>query len=447
MDKVWLIIQREYLTRVKKRSFIIMTILGPVLMVGFMAGAIYLSTHDSKIYDVVLTDSEGLFGNVLFEEEFEDSKQIRYHVHRDAMSDIAFQESAYDLKVDLVPELVYAQKVNMYYKSQPGVMVVERVSDQLEKNFERIKLKKENIDQGKYESLTTPISIVLFDIENVNKQSTNTELGGMIGFVLAIMIFVFIMLYGQQIMRGVMEEKSSRIVEVLVSSVKPFQLMLGKIIGVALVGLTQFILWIILSFVLMSAAQAFFGDAIADPSVLVEQQMSAEVTNEVMAEIGQNGQAINEIFGLFHQINIPFILGMYLFYFIGGYLLYGSLYAALGSAVDSETDTQQFMMPLMMPLMFGYIISATAFTNPASSLIYWCSIIPLTSPVVMMVRVGMMGMGYEAIDWFSIGLSMALLILGFLAATWLASKIYRVGILMYGKKVSYKELWKWVRYY
>lgn len=447
MDKVWLIIQREYLTRVKKRSFIIMTILGPLLFVGFLAGAFYLSTHDTKTYDVVLTDSEGLFGNVLFEEEFKDSKQIRYHIHEGGMSDFAFQESAYDLKVDLVPELIYAQRVNMYYKDQPGVIVVERVSDQLEKNFERIKLKKENIDQGKYESLTTPISLVLFDVANVNKESTNTEQGAMLGFLLAIMIFVFIMLYGQQIMRGVMEEKTSRIVEVLVSSVKPFQLMLGKILGVALVGLTQFLLWIILSFVLMSIAQFFTGDAFSDPSVLIEQQMSKEVMGEVMAEMENNQAAMNSLWSLVHQINFPFILGMYLFYFVGGYLLYGALYAAIGSAVDSDTDTQQFMLPLMMPLMFGYIISAMAFTNPASSLIYWCSIIPFTSPVVMMIRVGMMGMGYEAIDWLSIGMSMAFLILGFLAATWLASKIYRVGILMYGKKVSYKELWKWLRYY
>ncbi len=447
MNKVWLIIQREYLTRVKKRSFIIMTILGPLLFVGFMAGAFYLSMNDSKTYDVVLTDSEGLFGNVLFEEEFVSSKQIRYHIHYGSMSDIAFQESAYDLKVDLVPELIYAKRVNMYYKDQPGVIVVERVSDQIEKNFERIKLEKENIDPEQYESLTTPISLVLFDIENVNKESTNTEVGGMIGFVLAIMIFVFIMLYGQQIMRGVMEEKTSRIVEVLVSSVRPFQLMLGKILGVAFVGLTQFLLWAALSFILMSAAQAFLGDAFSNPSVLVEQQMSKEVLGEVIAEVDGNGDAVNIFFGYFYSANIPFILGMYLFYFIGGYLLYGSLYAAIGSAVDADTDTQQFMLPLMMPLMFGYIISVMAFTNPASSLIYWCSIIPLTSPVVMMVRVGMMGMGYEAIDWLSIGLSMALLILGFLFATWLASKIYRVGILMYGKKVSYKEIWKWLRYY
>ncbi|NND94877.1 MAG: ABC transporter permease [Flavobacteriales bacterium] len=447
MNKVWLIIQREYLTRVKKKSFIIMTILGPLLFVAFIGGAFYLSIKDSKEYDVILTDSEGMFGKTLFEDDFTDSKQIHYHVFPAAMSDIAFKESDYDLKIDITPELIYARSVNMYYKEQPGVLITEQVADMLERNFERMKLERENIDQEMYESLTTPIRIVKFDIDNVDKGGVDTELGAGIGFAMAIMIFLFIVLYGSQIMRGVMEEKTSRIVEVLVSSVKPFQLMLGKIIGVAMVGLTQFLLWVILSSVLMTVAQLVIGDAFVDPGVVLEQQMSSDVKNEMIGAIQEQGDSINAFWGIIHQINFPFIIGMFIFFFLGGYLLYGALFAAIGSSVDSETDSQQFMMPMMTPLMFGYIISALAFSNPSSSVLYWCSIIPFTSPVVMMIRVGMMGMGYEAIDWLSIGISMILLIAGFIFTTWLAGRIYRIGILMYGKKVSYKELWKWIRYY
>jgi len=447
MNKIWLIIQREYLTRVKKKSFIIMTILGPILFVGFMAGAMYLSLNDAKQYDVILTNPEGFIGTIVQKEEFKNSQQIHYHFHEGAMSDSEFKESAYDLRIDMVPEIITAEAINMYYKDQPGAVVVERISDEVDRIFQRLRLEREDFNVDLYESLTRPIPLELFDIDNIDRGSAHSEVGATIGFVLAIMIFVFIMLYGQQIMRGVMEEKTSRIVEVLVSSVKPFQLMFGKVIGVALVGLTQFLLWIILSTVLLSAAQYVFGDAYVNPSVLVEERMSSEVAGEISQEVIEQGEAVNYMFSIMHQVNFPFILGMYLFYFIGGYLLYGSIYASIGAAVDSETDTQQFMMPIMMPLMFGYIISVMAFTNPSSSIIYWCSIIPLTSPVVMMVRVGMMSMGYEAIDWLSIGLSMTLLVLAFIGTIWLAARVYRVGILMYGKKVSYKELWKWIRYY
>lgn len=447
MNKIGLIIGREFLTRVKKKSFIVMTILGPLLFVGFMAGAMYLGMNDNKEYDLVITDAEGLIGTVLSEEDFDDSRSVKYHLHKGGMSDQEFKDSPYDLKIDLVKELIYAKNVNMYYKEAPGAIVTERISDRLERSFERAKLAANNIDQGTYESLTVPIEILKYDIDNVDKRKMDTELGAGIGFALSLTIFMFIFLYGAQIMRGVMEEKTNRIVEVIVSSVKPFQLMLGKIIGVALVGLTQFLLWVALSSALYFAAMAYFGTAYNDPSVLVEQQVSTEAIDEVMAEMGGEGGKFDQVFDFFQTVNFPFIISMFLFYFLGGYLLYGALYAAIGSAVDSEADSQQFMLPIMMPLMFAYIISASAMANPSSSTLYWSSIIPFTSPVAMMVRVGMMGLGYEPIDWLSISISMVLLIVGFIFTTWVAARIYRIGILMYGKKVSYKELWKWLRYY
>jgi len=447
MDKVWLIISREYSTRVRKRSFLIMTLLGPLIFVGFMAAAVYLTQNDEKSYEVVITDPEGLFGKVLFINEFEDSPMVHFHLQEGAMGDQAFKDSPYDLKVDVVPEAIYAQNLNVFYKEHPSFSVQKHISAQLEQNFEKVKLAENNVSRDTYESIKTKINLRPLDIEKTDSAQVDPEIGFVVGLALAMIIYIFIFLYGAQVMRGVMEEKSSRIVEVIISSVRPFQLMLGKIVGVAAVGLTQFLLWIALSTALFSAAQLFFGDAIADPSALIGQQMGADAAKEMQAEMSGSNEFMQQFFLLYHQTNVPFILGMFLFYFLGGYLLYGSLFAAVGSAVDSESDTQQFMIPLVMPLVFAFIVAETAITNPDGTAVFWTSIIPFTSPVVMMIKVGMMGMGFQEIDYLTIITSMVFLVLGFIGTTWLAARIYRVGILMYGKKVSYKELWKWLRYY
>jgi ABC-2 type transport system permease protein len=447
MDKVWLIISREYSTRVRKKSFLIMTLLGPLLFVGFMAAAVYLTQNDEKVYEVVLSDPDGLFGKVLEIDEFKDSPYVHFHAQEGPMSDNDFKKSTYDLKVDVVPEAIYAENLNIYYKDHPSFSVQKHISAQLEQNFEKVKLTQNNVSRETYESIKTKINLRPLDIEKTDSAQVDPEIGFIVGLVLAMIIYIFIFLYGAQVMRGVMEEKSSRIVEVIISSVRPFQLMLGKIVGVAAVGLTQFLLWIVLTSLLFSGAQLFFGDVIADPSVLIEQQMSPSAAHELQNEFAGGNEAIQEFFLLYHQSNIPFILGMFLFYFLGGYLLYGSLFAAVGSAVDSESDTQQFMIPLVMPLVFAFIVAETAISNPDGAAVFWTSIIPFTSPVVMMIKVGMMGMGFQEMDWLTIAISMILLILGFIGTTWLAARIYRVGILMHGKKVSYKELWKWLRYY
>lgn len=230
-------------------------------------------------------------------------------------------------------------------------------------------------------------------------------------------------------MRGVLEEKTSRIIEIIISSVKPFQLMMGKIIGVSLVGFTQFALWILLTFVLSSVATSFLmnpTDLNSGTELLMQE-----------VEIPQDG--LSGIIAQLENINISFLLGMFLFYFVGGYLMYGSLFAAVGAAVDSETDTQQFMMPITIPLIFSIISLQTILENPDSSLAFWCSIIPFTSPVVMMGR-----LPFDPPLW-EIALSMVLLIIGFIFTSWIAGRIYRVGILMYGQKVTYKTLWKWIK--
>ena len=270
--------------------------------------------------------------------------------------------------------------------------------------------------------------------ESGTEKSASTEIVMGLSMAGGFLIYIFIFLYGATVMRGVLEEKTSRIVEIIISSVKPFQLMMGKIIGVALVGFTQFALWILLTFVLSTVATTF----LMSPSEINPTDI-ANGTELVMQDVEIPQEGIAAILAQFESINISFLLAMFLFYFVGGYLMYGSLFAAVGAAVDSETDTQQFMMPITIPLIFSIVSLQTILENPDSSLAFWCSIIPFTSPVVMMGR-----LPYDPPMW-EIGLSMVLLIIGFIFTSWIAGRIYRVGILMYGQKVTYKTLWKWIK--
>jgi len=256
---------------------------------------------------------------------------------------------------------------------------------------------------------------------------------------------MFIFMFGTQVLRGVIEEKTSRIIEVIISSVKPFQLMMGKIIGVAFVGLTQFVLWIILTLSFITIAQTALSDSFnfnkTEKELVVNNKT---INNEVLTQISTDKQFKNqEINGILESIssfNYELIILSFLFYFLFGYLLYAALFAAVGSAVDSEADTQQFMLPITIPLIFGILMSQYVINNPEGSLAFWLSIIPFTSPIIMMVRIPF------GVPMFDLVLSMFMLIAGFVCCTWFAAKIYRTGILMYGKKVNFKELWKWIRF-
>ncbi len=266
----------------------------------------------------------------------------------------------------------------------------------------------------------------------------------MIGFFFGYFMFIFIFMYGVQVMRGVMEEKQNRVVEVLISSVKPFQLMMGKIIGIALVGFTQFILWIVITGTLTVVGMSVLGADRYDPSELAQQGMTTEVRDQLIKQqmpAADSGFDQEKVADIIKQVNIPLVLVTFLFYFICGYLLYSSLLAAIGSAVDSETDTQQFMFPVTLPMIIAIIVAQIAVMNPASPAVIWCSFIPFTSPIVMMVRVAM-----GSAPLWQLLLSMGLLVITFIGTTWLAGRIYRTGILMYGKKISWKELGKWLFY-
>lgn len=446
MNKTNLIIQREYLTRVRKKSFILMTFLGPVLIAGLMSLGIYLGISDSNVYNVlvvdqtpqIMTDSLGQPRSI-FKNEFKETSQMKFQYSNTALSNAEFDSSAYSLMLVIRPDIITFPEAELVFRQLPSVKARTYVQSQIEKVIEVEKLKNNNIDREIYDKIRTPVELISVDAADGTTSYKQEQ--AMVGFGFAVLIYFFIFMYGVQVMRGVMEEKSNRIVEVIISSVKPFQLMMGKIIGIALVGLTQFLLWVILTGIIFTVVSGLIlpdAATMAD-QVQATQTAAAQATNDPMNQAVISN--MTELF--FFRINWPVMLGMFLFYFLGGYLLYASLFAAIGAAVDNETDTQQFMMPITIPLIFGFIVAQFALTNPEGAAVFWFSQIPFTSPIVMMVRVAM---GFDTGNMWELILSMALLIISFIGAVWLAGKIYRVGILMYGKKVTYKELWKWLRF-
>ena len=434
MNKILLIIQREYLTRVKKKSFLIMTLLGPVLIAGFLSLAIYLGLSDNSVQNVLVVDEAKMVTKT-----FKDSETIKFFYSNENLSDSAFGESPYNLMLVVNEYIIENNKAHLYYKKYPSVTTQNYINSQLDNSLEQIKLRMHDIDNETYAQIRTAIILGVFDYKDREKESRKVELAA-VGFFFAIIIYIFIILYAVQVMRGVMEEKTNRIIEVLVSSVKPFQLMMGKIVGIAMVGLTQFILWIILTMTLMAVFQSMiFTDPLAG-EIIAQQQMDPEVAKSLVSP-EQSGAA--EILDLIDRINLPLMIGMFIFYFLGGFLLYSALFAAVGAAVDSEADTQQFVLPLTVPLVFGFIIGEFAVVNPEGSSSTWFSMFPFTSPVVMMIR---LANGFTPDTVWQLYLSIFLLIAGFIFTTWIAAKVYRIGILMYGKKVGYKEIWKWIRY-
>lgn len=439
MSKIGLIIKREYVSRVSKKSFLLMTILGPILLVAFMVGAVLLGKQEDKNLKILLHDD-----TFLVSRPFVSTEQYKIVVFdttgtKSLDEAKAFYKDAEDFDLLLyLPETIVETNNsvgNLYYKEAPSTKTQLYLERMVNESIEKLKLKELNVSMDTYKRLKNKVNLKVIDSKS-GKES-NVKLKAGIGMVLGVSIFMFIFMYGTLVMKGVIEEKSSRIVEVIVSSVKPFELMMGKIIGIMLVGLTQFAVWIILSSVLGSVAMGMLTEQIYSGAAQAEvlQNMSPEA-------IAQMNEAQAKILSILFSVNWPLLIGLFFFYFIGGYLLYGALMAAIGAAVDNETDSQQFMMPITAPLMFAYVIVLLSIDNPNSPAIIWCSQIPFTSPVVMLVRAAM---GTEGL-WWQIITSMLLLIITFIGTTWIAGKIYRTGILMHGKKITWKELWKWIKY-
>ncbi len=433
LHKIFLVTQREFITRVRKKSFIVMTLAAPLLIVLFYGLIFYFALNKDigaskkKIY---VSDQSGNYIGKL-----KNSETLEFtfgYVVQEKEQQFLTDEDYYALLVIPSTSPDSLKKVSLYTKDQAGLSTVLYLEKQLENEVKNTLLKNNGIDASTLKKINqTSININTIKVTDKGLENGNVGASTVLGYIGAIMIYMFIFMYGVQIMRGVIEEKSNRIVEVIISSIKPFELMMGKITGIALVGITQFTIWIVLVSV--------FGSGVSG-AIMSNMGIGADA-QQAMVQGGQataNGE-ISEVMEALINFNFVYFIGMFLFYFIGGYLFYGALFAAIGSAVDNETDTQQFMLPITMPLIFALVIAQSAITSdPNGTLAFWLSVIPFTSPVVMMVR-----LPFDVPTWQVI-VSMISLVIGFIFTTWMAGRIYRIGILMYGKKPSYKLIAKWL---
>lgn len=435
MSKINLIIQREYSSRVWKKSFLLLTFLTPVLIVALAMTPLWLASFkDNNQKQIYISDIKGLYKNV-----FKSDKQYRFSyttLSAETIRKTKATEKDFGALICITDDLIKnPNAVALYANEQINVELKEHLTRQLNDYIEQEKLASYQIPQLKQmvESARTSLSIPTIKWDDKgNETQGSAELALGIGMISAFIIYMFIVIYGAQVMSGVVQEKTNRIVEVVISSVKPFELMMGKIVGIALVGLTQIILWVVLTGTLFLSASLFLSSG-----------WNADTLNSMQTPginpAGSNEVIINLLRSL-HGFNLTETLILFVLYFLGGYLLYASLFAAVGSAVDSETDTQQFSFPLTLPIIFAIYAAIYSAQNPDGPLAIWCSMIPFTSPVVMMVR---LPYGVPAIQLIA---SLSILIISFIGTTWMAGKIYRTGILMYGKKAGWKELWKWLRY-
>jgi ABC-2 type transport system permease protein len=412
-----------------------MTFLSPLIMVGIFTLVAYLSQlNNEKVRNISVLDESGMFS-----EEFESDDNLKYKY----LSGIDLNDAKNTVEVSGDYGLLYIPKVDsldalsesitFYSEDSPSFIVLDDIEDAIAAKANTLKLQEAGIDPDKIESLRIRIDTKLetFGGEKTSKLSTGLKLGfgGLAGYLL----FMFIIIYGNMIMRSVIEEKTSRIIEIIISSVKPIKLLLGKIIGTSLAGVTQFLAWVVLIGIFSFVIAAIFG---IDPGAMQQQ----EALEQAQAVSGSSDM-LQEFMTEFFNLPLLNLVIMFILFFVGGYLLYASLYAAIGAAVDSETDTQQFMLPILMPLILAvYVGFFTVIDNPHGTVSQVFSFIPFTSPVVMLMRIP-----FGVPIWQQI-LSVVILFATFTGTVWFAAKIYRVGILMYGKKASYKELIKWLKY-
>ncbi len=438
MRNILLVLKREYMVRVKKKSFIVMTLLTPLLLVGFYAGVIWVAVGSVDTKSIEILDESGLFGN-----KFESNETLVFHyttLSLDAAKD-SLRTSHRDALVYIPADILDDPKgLRIYARKSISMELQSNIEKVVEKQIGDMKLEAAGITHKILEDSRVNVRSKSFSLDDGGEKNSSSGAATVIGGILAFITYMSIFLYGTQVMRGVTEEKTSRIVEVIISSVKPFQLMMGKILGVGLVGLTQFFLWITLTLILVSAAGIALKDQLPKNQVLVENAGKSR-SSDLQAGLpvpADNPAA--EIIESLKSLNLPLIIGCFIFYYLGGYLLYSALFGAVGAAVDNDADTQQFMLPITLPVVFSFVFAQFVIRDPDGSLALWTSLIPLTSPIIMMVRIPFGVPAWQLI------LSMSLLVAGFIGTTWLASKIYRVGILMYGKKVTYRELAKWIFY-
>lgn len=419
MNKTLLIIRREFLTRVRKRTFIISTLLFPLLYLGLVFGMGYIGEKSKSVLKIAVIDSSGLLDRGRVERANAADASNHLNLITDSANAVIsnFAERGYDGYLILPAGATVnngLDKLTLHTSRTLGSAA--EVQMKLGNILNEIKYEKLGIDEAQRKALSSQLTI---KPQNVNDEKANSGVASTVGMVSGFLIYFILLIYGSQVMMGVMEEKTNRIAEVMVSSVKPFQLMLGKIVGIGLVAFTQFILWIAFIFIIYNATKASGGG---------------------------EGSAINSMVGgvqeVFTSLNLPLLIGSFAFYFMGGFFFYSSLYAAIGSAVNEDMrEAQSLSFPVTMIVIFAIMLMTIAIKDPTSPLAVWASIIPFTSPIVMMARIpfGVPG----TVQIWELALSVAMLIIGFAFTTWFAGKIYRTGILMYGKKPSWKEMIKW----
>ncbi len=425
MDKLFLVLKREFTSRVKKKSFLLTTILVPLLFPAIFGVIIYfMKKEDENIKQQIIQvlDESGKF----------DTKSTEKYSFVPISGDlesakVAFTESD-DYGLLYIPNfnLESPEGFTLYAKSNPNFSTINSIENKIESSIREEKLKVYEVDKEMLDKLKTNIDLTSLNISEGVEKESNAGISFGIGYVTGFLIYIFMFAYGGQVMQGVIEEKSSKIVEVIVSTVKPFQLMMGKILGVASVGLFQVVIWVVLMGTLFTVITGVLG---------LELPHSAQLSEAT--EMAKHSPEADKVMRLIASIPFTKIILTFIFYFIGGYLLYGSLFAAVGSAVDTPSEAQQFMFPIMIPLIAGIVGMSSIINNPDGNVSFWLSIIPFTSPIAMMGRIGF------GVPAWELALSMVLLILGFIGTVWLAGRIYRIGILMHGTKVNYKVLAKW----
>lgn len=444
MSKIWIIVNREFMTRVRKRSFLVMTIFVPILLGVFYAFLLWLLLRDdNQARTIAVVNESGV------ETPLEDVGRTRFVYEGEGLAEADYgrwlKEKGYYALARVPRGVMKEGVVEVYSLSLVPMEVKQEIARQVQRKVEERKRSEiaersgiPNLDKQLRETRTPVVARTLVVSEAGETRESSAELTSMMGVVAGLVIYIFIFMYSSQVMQGVVEEKKNRIIEVLVSSVKPFQFLMGKIIGVAAVGLLQFLIWIGVGIVLVVASQLFLL-----PGLDVEALRTATDVGALAGSTAMGTEQLEMLQYVAKMVDPGFVmwfLGAFLFYFLGGYLLYASLFAAVGAAADSETDTQQFMTPLSVLLLAALYVGFAAMKNPDTSLVFWGSLFPFTSPIVMLVRLPFGVPAWEVV------LSMGLLVGAFLFFTWLSGKIYRVGILMYGKKPSWRELYRWMKY-
>ncbi|HEY6083428.1 MAG TPA: ABC transporter permease [Chitinophagaceae bacterium] len=432
MNKTWLIIKREYLTRVRKKSFIILTLLIPFILLAFFAIEIFLVSGGSKEKQrIAVIDESGYFINKIGDGN---SMSFQYLTDKkvDSFQNQYEQEGYTGLLYIPKIELDHPTGFTFYGKDQLGLDAYGYLTDHIDRVIEDERMVKAGIDKNKLDAIKADVSLVQPGTGSGGSKEGNTIASTVVGYVSGILIYFILFFFGMMVMRGVMEEKTNRIAEVVISSVRPFQLMIGKIVGIAAVGLTQFFIWIIMGIGAFAALSALAPGMAHHAGELQQMQMNGPQNQMAAAMMQKAGLVID-------ALPVAKIILCFIFYFLGGYLMYASLFAAVGSVVDQDAaDSQQLTLPVTLPILLSFFIMFNAIQQPNSPLAVGASLFPLSSPLVMMARIPF------GVPWWQLGLSMIFLVAGFLLTTLLAAKIYRTGILLYGKKVTLREMGKWL---